>query len=254
MSLILTSLTDGVLTITLNEPARRNPLSQAMRDDIVGALTPVPADLRAVILTGADGAFSAGGDLASMPPQDRESSVERMNGVGDFMRFFVDLPIVTIAAVEGAAAGASVGLVCACDFVVAGRGARFLLPFARLGIVPDGGLLSLLPARVGLARARRLFLDSRPIDAEDGASFGLVDELVDSGQALTAAQALATRLAQRAPGSVAHTKRALAGGVPSLESALQAENDGQAELFFTEDSREGKQAFFDKRSPQFTGR
>lgn len=253
MSLIRTELSAGILTITLDEPARRNPLSADMREEIAAVLFPLPAEVRAVVFTGADSVFSAGGDLASMPPESPEASDERMAAVADFIRLVAGLPVPTVAAVEKAAAGASVGLACACDVIVAGRSAQFLLPFTRLGIVPDGGLLALLPARVGLARARRLMIAGDPIRAEDGAAFGLVDELVDDGAALGAAAEAAARLAARAPGSVRAIKQALAGGVPSLDEAFAAESAGQRALFFTADFREGKAAFFDKRTPEFTG-
>ncbi|MGW9825644.1 2-(1,2-epoxy-1,2-dihydrophenyl)acetyl-CoA isomerase [Brevibacterium pityocampae] len=253
MSLIRTELSAGILTITLDEPARRNPLSADMREEIAAVLFPLPAEVRAVVFTGADSVFSAGGDLASMPPESPEASDERMAAVADFIRLVAGLPVVTVAAVEKAAAGASVGLACACDVIVAGRSAQFLLPFTRLGIVPDGGLLALLPARVGLARARRLMIAGDPIRAEDGAAFGLVDELVDDGAALGAAAEAAARLAARAPGSVRAIKQALSAGAPSLDEAFAAEAAGQRALFFTADFREGKAAFFDKRTPEFTG-
>ncbi|GAA4283499.1 2-(1,2-epoxy-1,2-dihydrophenyl)acetyl-CoA isomerase PaaG [Brevibacterium daeguense] len=254
MSLILTEVADGILTVTFNEPARRNPLGAEMRSEIVAALDPLPAGVRAVVFTGAEGVFSAGGDLATMPPPSPGASDERMGAVAEFIRLVAGLPVITVAAVEKAAAGASVGLACACDVVVAGAGAKFLLPFSRLGIVPDGGLLSLLPARVGSARARRLMLAGDPIGAEDGAAWGLVDQLVEDGQALPVALETAGRMAQRAPGSVSWIKQALAGGTPTLEEALAAEAAGQRELFFTADFTEGKAAFFEKRSPRFSGR
>lgn len=253
MSLIRTELSDGILTITLDEPARRNPLSADMRAEIAAVLSPLPAEVRAVVFTGADSVFSAGGDLASMPPESPEASDERMAAVADFIRLVAGLPVPTVAAVEKAAAGASVGLACACDVIVAGRSAQFLLPFTRLGIVPDGGLLALLPARIGLARARRLMIAGDPIRAEDGAAYGLVDHLVEDGAALGTAAEAAARLAARAPGSVRAIKQALAAGVPSLDEAFAAESAGQRALFFTADFREGKAAFFDKRAPEFTG-
>lgn len=253
MSLIRTELSDGILTITLDEPARRNPLSADMRAEIAAVLSPLPAEVRAVVFTGADSVFSAGGDLASMPPESPEASDERMAAVADFIRLVVGLPVPTVAAVEKAAAGASVGLACASDVIVAGRSAQFLLPFTRLGIVPDGGLLALLPARIGLARARRLMIAGDPIRAEDGAAYGLVDHLVEDGAALGTAVEAAARLAARAPGSVRAIKQALAAGVPSLDEAFAAESAGQRALFFTADFREGKAAFFDKRAPEFTG-
>lgn len=253
MSLIRTELAAGILTITLDEPARRNPLSADMRAEISAVLSPLPAEVRAVVFTGADSVLSAGGDLASMPPESPEASDERMAAVADFIRLVAGLPVVTVAAVEKAAAGASVGLACACDVIVAGRSAQFLLPFTRLGIVPDGGLLALLPARVGLARARRLMIAGDPVRAEDGAAYGLVDHLVEDGAALSTAAEVAARLAARAPGSVRAIKQALSVGAPSLDEAFAAEAAGQRALFFTADFREGKAAFFDKRSPEFTG-
>ena len=245
---------DGILTITLSEPARRNPLSAQAREEILQVIRPLPEDVRAIIFTGAEGVFSAGGDLASMPPENPTVAHERMKAVSDFMNYVAGLPVVTVAAVEKAVAGAAVGLACVCDVVVAGKSARFVFPFANLGLVPDGGLLALLPQRVGLARAKRVFLEAKPVQADQGFDMGLVDELVDDGDSLAVATETARRLAQRAPGSVKHIKTTLAGGVPSLQEALEAEASSQTELFFTEDFLEGKSAFFEKRAPKFVGR
>lgn len=129
-----------------------------------------------------------------------------------------------------------------------------MFPFTNLGLVPDGGLLALLPQRVGVARAKRIFLGAKPVRADQGFDIGLVDELVDDGESLAVATETARRLAQRAPGSVKHIKTTLAGGVPSLQEALEAEASSQTELFFTEDFLEGKSAFFEKRAPKFIGR
>lgn len=254
MSLIRSEIADAVLTIELNEPDRRNPLSAEMRAEIEPLLDPLPAEVRAVVFTGAGGVFSAGGDLGSMPPESPEATDARMERVARFIRLVAGLPVPTIAAVEKACAGASVGFACACDVIVAGRSAKFLLPFANLGIVPDGGLLSLLPQRVGSSRAKRLMLEAAVVSAADGAQWGLVDELVEDGAALETAHAAAARLAAKAPGTVRAIKTAFAAGVPGLEDAFAAEAAGQRELFFTEDFIEGRDAFFAKRSPRFTGR
>lgn len=254
MSLITTNESGGILTVTLNEPDRRNPLSNEMRIEVMDAVSPLPSTVRTILFTGAGGMFSAGGDLSTMPPGDIAAAEARLTIVGEFITLITRLPVPTIAAVESAVAGASVGLTSACDVVVAGRSTLFHFPFTRLGLLPDGGLLSVLPARVGLTRAKRILLAGAPVDATDALDCGLIDHLVDDGESLNASHAIANDLAQRAPQAVKAIKETLANGTPTLANALNSEFQVQPKLFYTADFREGKAAFFDKRTPRFSGR
>lgn len=255
MPLLLQRLDAGVLTLTLHDPERRNPVGDAMRAQLVSAFESAAADdsVRAVVLTGANGVFSSGGDLASMPPDGLAAADARLAELRHLVELVAHTPKPVLAAVEGAAAGASVGLAAACDLVVASASAKFLLPFSRLGLFPDAGLIATLAQRVGTARARRLLLGGDAVTAEVAAAIGLADEVVAEGEALARAQVLAARLASRSPQSIAAIKRAYATGAPSLADGLDLEAAVQGELYFSAEFAEGKAAFFERREPHFGG-
>jgi enoyl-CoA hydratase/carnithine racemase len=256
MSLLLQHRDAGVLTLTLNDPDRRNPIGDAMRAQLVAALESSAADdtVRAIVITGADGVFSSGGDLASMPPDGIAAADARLAELRRLVELVAHTPKPVLAAVEGAAAGASVGIAASCDLVVASASAKFLLPFSRLGLFPDAGLIATLAQRVGTARARRLLLVGDAVTASTAAAIGLVDEVVAVGEALARARVLAMRLASRSPQSIAAVKRAYATGAPSLAEGLDLEAAAQRDLYFSADFAEGKAAFFERREPDFRGR
>lgn len=245
-----------VAVVVLEDPARRNVLGAALREQLhetLGRLAEDPG-VRAVVLTGADGCFSAGGDLAAMPPAAPAEGRARMERIGALVRRLAALDLPVVAAVQGPAAGVAVGLVCCCDVVVAGAGARFLLPFTRLGLVPDGGLLHLLARRVGPGRARVLLLGAEPVGAEAALAAGLADHVVADRDVRAEALARAQALAARAPLAVAAVKQGLRTAGGSLEDALAFEAGHQPGLFTTTDFLEGKQAFAERRAPAFSGR
>jgi enoyl-CoA hydratase/carnithine racemase len=247
---------DGpVRTFTLHEPARRNPLSVPLRRELRAALEAAHADAgcRALVVTGAGTAFSSGGDLASMPRNDRADARDRLHLVADVISLVVEGPLPVVAAVEGAALGAGTSLAAACDQVVAGRSARFGAIFGRVGLVADSGLTWTLPRRVGPGPARRMLLRGQVVGAEEAHALGLVDDLVDDGEALAAARAIAAELAAAAPLATAATKRLLAHPPATLAETLHAEECAQVELFETADFAEGNDAFFEKRPPVFRG-
>lgn len=245
-----------VAVVTLDDPARRNVLDAVLRDRLRATLSGLAKDpgVGAIVLTGAGDCFSAGGDLASMPPETRDDALRRMSGVAALLREMTQLDKPVVAAVRGPAAGVAVGLVCACDVVVAGEGGRFLLPFTRLGLMPDGGLVHLLAGRVGTARARRLLLEAAVFGVQDARDFGLVDEVVADEDVLAAAISRAGELARRASLAVAAVKQAFRVASGDLEDALAFEGSRQPRLFETTDFLEGRKAFYEKRQPQFSGR
>jgi 2-(1,2-epoxy-1,2-dihydrophenyl)acetyl-CoA isomerase len=233
---------DGVVTLRLDRPERRNaidvPTWQALAAEL-GAIARQPED-RAVVLTGAGGTFCAGGDLSGASPgagAGPESARHTMReSVGVACLALHTLPKPVIAAVEGSAAGAGANLAFGCDLVVAGASARFGEVFIHRALSVDSGGSWLLPRLVGLHRAKELVLLGDWIGADDALRFGLVNRVVADATALAEAQALARRLAAASPVALARSKRALdAAFERSFEAALDDEADAIAECVASPD-------------------
>lgn len=244
---------DGLLVVTLNDPARRNPVGHAMRHALLQALTAAEADdaVRAVVLTGAGGHFSSGGDIADQSERSLSRQRDRMATVRDLMLRMVRFSKPLAAAVEGWAVGGGLSLAMACPIVVASGEARFVSGFNRIGLVPDMGLLATLPLRIGPARARRLLLSNRVVEADEALATGMVDELAQPGQAQALAGKLALAEAAIAPLARQFTIDWFARDVAS---ALEYEQQIQPILLNSADAIEGRAAFHDKRQPRFQGR
>jgi enoyl-CoA hydratase/carnithine racemase len=251
---ISTEQVGATLVMTLDNPARRNSINIEMRHLIIDALERAAADesCRAVVLTGAQGHFSAGGDLSAKMESGR-SNRERMHGMNDTIRAIARATKPVIAAVEGAAYGVGLSVAAVCDLVVASDTARFCAPFTGIGLTADGGLHHSLPRRIGLARTRRMILTGNVVGVELAAQWGLVDVHVEQ-DALGAALGLADAVSGRAPLAVAASKAILARTGQSLDEVLDAELAAQVSLMDSEDFHEGKEAFFNKRTPKFVGR
>ncbi|APW40278.1 enoyl-CoA hydratase [Rhodoferax koreense] len=252
---------DGdVAVLTLNVPARMNPLTAEIQDALRARCLQMQADghVRALVLTGAGRAFCTGADLDGMGPDPARSLGER---VGDLMetrgnRIIEDLralPFPVVSAVNGAAVGAGVGLALAADVVLAARSAYFLLPFMpRLGIVPDLGTSWFLERLVGRARAVGLSLLGDRLPAERAAQWGLVWACVEDAALKQEALALAHRLAPL-PTHAAQEIRAVyesAGSQPLL-AQMRYEAGRQRELLDGPAFAEGVRAFQEKREPVF---
>jgi enoyl-CoA hydratase/carnithine racemase len=251
-------LRGAVAILTMTNPGRRNAFYSEMRRRISTLLAEyaVNPDIRAVVLTGADGHFCAGADLnrgttqrALTPLEVRET----MRDVHALLRLMVSGAKPLIAAVEGDAFGAGMSMATACDVVVVAKNARFGAAFTKVGVMPDMGLLYTLPQRVGLPKARQLMMLSEPVGGEAALEIGLADEMTEPGEALERAIAIADRYSGLAPLAVAMTKIALATGVTSIEDAIRLELDLQPMLGSSADCREGFAAFREKRKPVFRG-
>jgi enoyl-CoA hydratase/carnithine racemase len=238
--------------LTLDNPARRNALSAPMRRSLGEALERLQTDptVRAIVLTGAGGVFCSGGDLAGMDANSLAAGRERFRASYAMLRLLAKGAKPAIAAVEGWCAGAGVGLALCCDTVVAGEGARFMLPFAKVGLIPDFGLFHTLPLRIGAGRARQMMLYGEAVDATRAEQIGLADHLVPSGSALAFAIERANMLAAIAPQPLAYIRHRLAEG---LDAALDWERETQSALYLTADHVEGRTAFLEKRAPIFKG-
>lgn len=243
-----------VVTVSLNDPDRLNTFSPVMRDELIAAIAALNDDseCRAIVLTGANGVFTAGGDIRSFEetgPLEMRSRLEK--GSSRLIRLMVAGRKPIIAAVEGTCYGAGISLAAACDYVVVASDAKLCCAFIRLGFLPDLGLMWSLPRRVGLGKAKELAALATVFDGRAALDMRLADQLVGPGEALAAAQDVAARFAEAPPVAMALLKSAFAEG---LDDVLRHELDVQPVLVATEDHAEAKRAFFEKRKPVFTGR
>jgi 2-(1,2-epoxy-1,2-dihydrophenyl)acetyl-CoA isomerase len=255
MSTVIVEVRDGVAHVTLNRPESANTLNLQMGRELrAAALRCAQPDVRAVLLTGAGKAFCFGGDLRGMMAEGanvegylRELTLELHAAVAAFTR--LDAPVV--AAVNGTAAGAGVGLVAMADLAIAAEGARFSLAYTGVGLTPDGSTSWFLPRLVGLKRAMELVLTNRTLSAAEARDWGLVNSVVPDGDVLAEAATLASRLAAGPRGAFGKAKRLLNAPADSLEVQLEAESLAIASQGAGAEGREGIDAFLAKRKPDF---
>jgi 2-(1,2-epoxy-1,2-dihydrophenyl)acetyl-CoA isomerase len=252
---------DGaVATITINRPAARNALTAEAKLSLLDALRDAGADesARAVIITGAGGAFCAGQDLREHA-ELLDSGQAPLNTVRDHYNPIVaaitGMPKPVIAAVNGSAAGAGASIAFACDFRLASDRASFLMAFARVGLGPDSGASWTLQRLVGLARATELLMLAEPVDAARALSLGLVTSVMPGDELAGAAAAFAARLAAGPTLAYASIREALlyAAG-HGLPEALTKEDELQSQLGQTRDHQEATRAFLRKEQPVYEGR
>jgi 2-(1,2-epoxy-1,2-dihydrophenyl)acetyl-CoA isomerase len=256
----VTRSADGVVTVTLDRPAKKNAINAVMWDELLATFRDVAErdDDRVLVLTGAGGAFCSGADLS-----DGDRSIggtarhplARMRHVGDIALALHRLPRPTIAKVGGVAAGAGANLALGCDLIVASDEARFTEIFARRGLSVDAGGSWLLPRLVGLHRAKELAFFADIISAKEAESFGLVNRVVPAGDLDAFVDEWAGRLAAGPPIALAQTKRLLNDGLGlTMGQALENEGAAQTVNFGTRDTAEALAAFLEKRDPRFEGR
>lgn len=252
-----------VVTLTMCQPERRNPLTgNTAVAEILAACEKIAADssVRAVILTGEGPAFSSGGDIKTMQQQSF-GDVDGMRIRDDYRSGIQRLPLAlfnlevpTIAAINGAAVGAGLDLACMCDLRVASDKAKFAESFVKMGIIPGDGGAWLLPRVIGMARAAELSLTGRMIDAATALQWGLVSQVVPPEELLNAANALASEIAANPPQVTRMTKKLMREGMhQSLASLLELSAAYQALAHQTADHREAVRAFLEKRTPEFKG-
>ena len=254
--MILKERQDGVLVLTLNRPEKLNAITGELLDALYAALKEGAEDreVRALLLTGAGRAFSAGQDLTEFGDRkpDYEAHLRRYNRVVEALSG-LEKPLVV--AVNGVAAGAGMSLALWGDLRLAAVGASFTTAFVRIGLVPDSGLSFLLPRLVGLAKAQELLLLSPRLSAEEALALGLVHRVVPAEKLMEEALSLAKELAQGPTRAYALTKKLLLETYRlSLTEALALEAVLQGQAGQTQDHEEGVRAFREKRPPRFQGR
>jgi len=248
---------DGpIVRITLNRSSALNAFDTQLRAQLTAAFGRAAADdaVRAVVLSGAGRAFSSGADLKAGMKDGADTRRQLLEEYAPSVNAIATIPKPVIAAVEGFVAGVGCAHVLASDLVVMAEDAFFLLPFSTIALVPDGGLTWLLERRLGHRLAFELAADAQRASASRCRELGLVNRVVPKGTAVTSASEWAHRLAAGPPLALAHTKRLLREcAALDLRGAQRREADAQSQCIDSADFREGVQAFFDKRPPQFTG-
>lgn len=252
VELILTDLSDRVLTLRINRPAKKNALTLAMYEGLTAALNRASADdeVRAVLITGGPACFTAGNDLMDFlnaPPTSADSPVVRFLPT---LRTFAK-PLV--AAVCGVAIGIGTTLLLHCDLAYAGKNARFHLPFVDLGLVPEAGSSLLLPQMLGQRRAAELLMLAEPFGAEQALAMGFVNGVFDPEEVEKVARSKALVLAAKAPTALRETKRLMKAAQADLMAKTM---DAELAVFGAQlqgpEAAEALQAFFEKRKPDFS--
>ena len=247
---------DGYAVITLNRAEVKNALNTQMRAELLHAFKAAAKDARAIVYTGAGDAFCSGQDLS-----DAKSiaSVNLERTLRDeyvpLLRAIFDCPLPTIAAVNGAAAGAGANLALAADVVIASEKAVFLQAFARIGLIPDAGGTYWLPRQVGFARAMGAALFAEPVSARQAAEWGMIWEAIDDAEFDAHWRERAAKLAAGPTMTYSYAKEAIRGSYSnSLEEQLLVEAKLQGRCGKTRDFREGVMAFLEKRPAEYEGR
>ena len=246
---------DGALWLTLNRPEVFNALTGEMADDIARLVEEATArdDVRVVAVTGTGAAFSTGADISGADAHEHfdVTALDRANRI---IRAIVNLDKPVVAGVNGVAAGVGCSAALAADIVVATESASFLLAFARIGLMPDGGATATVAASIGRARAMRMALLAEPLSAQEAYDAGLVTHVTADADFETTLAKIVRRLATGPPLAFAATKKAVnAATLGELEGALERERTGQTLLLRTDDVAEGMRAFGEKRKPEFRG-
>ena len=258
---VLLERTGAVATLTLNRPEGMNALTVEMKTALLEAMTSVRDDdaVRALVLTGTGRAFCVGQDLrehaALLEAGDPAPLSTVREHYNPLLTMLSQLPKPTVAAVNGSAAGAGLGIACACDFRIGATGARWTTAFAGIGLTADSGLSWTLPRLVGAGRAAALLLLAEPFTTEQALDMGMVNAVVAPEQVLTVATELATRLAAGPTAAYACIKESMAYAADaSLVDALAKEDELQTRAGRTEDHASAVQSFLRKEMPTFVGR
>ncbi len=259
--LVLVGRADGVATVTLNRPDALNAWTPELGRELLGVLGQLAADpqARAVVITGAGRAFSAGADVKNprelTAAGDPDLSTRLREIYNPVVLAVREMRKPVIAAVNGVAAGLGCSLALACDLIVAAESAYFLQAFVRLGVVPDAGAAHHLAARVGPARAAELTMLGERLPAATALEWGVVNRVVPDAELADAVAELAGRLARGPTVALGNIKRVLdgPGGTAALAAQLEFEATLQQEHATTADYAEGVAAFKAKRAPDFRG-
>ena len=254
-SAILFDTRDGVGHITLNRPQAANSLNSQLSAELMDAIVGCEEnpEVRALVVSGSGRFFCAGADLKGFYSGGSElkSRVSLFHAaISRLAR--ADFPV--IAAVNGAAAGAGMGLACACDLVVAAESARFTMAYTKIGLSPDGSTTYFLPRRIGMGRALELVFSNRTLSANEALQWGIANRVVPDAQLGAEAHAWAAQLAAGPTRAYGAAKRLMhSGWNATLETQIEMELRSISAMARTQDAREAIAAFAAKRTPVFRG-
>ena len=257
-ALVELAIEDKVAIVTLNRPEVRNAINDALRAEFVSTLEKVAADqsIRAMVLTGRGKGFCAGGDISGMKErlsapagQVAFNGWRRQGQTHKSVALLHGLPKITIAAVNGAAAGLGCDMALACDFIIASEHAAFTMSFVKRGLVSDGGGMYFLPRRIGLPKAKEMIFTGRTVDAKEAQAIGLADRVTTADRLVADAAAWARELSQGSQASIAFSKAILDRTFETAEEQVFAlGREAQAVCYTTSEHRDSVTAFLDKSS------
>jgi 2-(1,2-epoxy-1,2-dihydrophenyl)acetyl-CoA isomerase len=262
---LIETIDRGVATLTMNRPEARNAMSGEMMDAMQRALPRLAADasVRVVVLTGAGGAFCAGGDVKGFAAGatggggefNMEQRVQGLRSGMELSRWLHEMPKPTLAVIPGPAAGAGLSLALACDLRIAVDTAKFTTAFSKIGLSGDYGGSYFLPYLVGAAKARELYFTADIVSAQEALSIGLVNKVIPAVSFEAEAAAYAQRLANLPTVALGYMKKNLnAAQHGSLHDVLDLEAMHMIRTFMTDDHKGAARAFVEKRPPEFKGR
>ncbi|WP_428534598.1 enoyl-CoA hydratase [Rhodopila sp.] len=252
MSHVLIAQAGSVLEVIFNRPEKKNALTAAMYGAVVDAFRRADEDpgIRVVLVSGTGDSFTSGNDITDFQAR---SAADEASPAAAFLDALSSLAKPLVAAVNGAAIGVGTTMLAHADLVIAARSARFVMPFTSLGLVPEAASSLLFPALVGHQRASALLLLGDPFDAETAHRWGLVNQVVADAELMTAARAVATRLAALPPAAVRQTKDLMKHGRPNVAGRIEQEMAVFRERVRSPEAAEAFQAFLEKRKPDFSG-
>lgn len=256
---VLLSIDNGIATVTLNRPEKKNALNVEMREALCSIFQKLrfDNDVRVIIVTGNGDSFCSGGDVGRMDEkQDIRGYRENLQRMShQYMRTLHAIEKPVIAAVRGSCVGIGWSIALGCDMIIASETTRFSQRFRRIGLAPDGGAIWFLTRRIGTLRAKELVYSARFVEAQEALGLGLVNQVVEDEKLMEVAQARAADLATAPTFALGLAKKLFnfAEG-PSLEDFLELEVLVQPQLRSGHDHQEGVAAFKEKRDPKFRGR